>query len=217
MRILKTAVSQRYCGRNLANSASVPPPRLLPSPRRNPRPDLREPALPRLGPQSRRRRRHSMEHRLSRPGRRRTALARRNHAGRASRPRRAAARAIRRPLTVVATGSRILRRRLMDTGRFAALRPNSVKSLRLTCQRHRRRTETRVYMRPVIAHFLLDNRTGTNKARFAPQHVDDLWQLVGSNILERRQNCGHAQQGPIPPEISTIVALLVERLKRFLK
>jgi TnpA family transposase len=44
--------------------------RVLSSSRRNPRPDLREPALPRLWPQSRRRRNHPLEHRLSRPRRR---------------------------------------------------------------------------------------------------------------------------------------------------
>ena len=44
--------------------------RVLPSPRRNPRPDLREPALSRLRSQSRRRHHHPLEHRLSRPRRR---------------------------------------------------------------------------------------------------------------------------------------------------
>ena len=52
--------------------------RVLPSSRRNPRSHLRKPALPRLRPQSRRRRHHPLEHRLSRPRRRRVALARRN-------------------------------------------------------------------------------------------------------------------------------------------
>ena len=44
--------------------------RVLPSPRRNPRSDLRKPALPRIRPQPRRRRHHPLEHRLSRPRRR---------------------------------------------------------------------------------------------------------------------------------------------------
>jgi TnpA family transposase len=52
--------------------------RVLQSSRRNPRSHLRKPALPRFRTQSRRRRHHPLEHRLSRPRRRRDALARRS-------------------------------------------------------------------------------------------------------------------------------------------